>query len=82
MGQVDGKMNTCDRCGKALFVADSQASSESSNWRTIQRYTVDGTLVTRFVCLKCMNDYKDEFSKEDVSFNRFMENKDAEEEAN
>lgn len=75
MGQVDGKMNTCDRCGKALFVADSQSSSESSNWRTIQRYTVDGTPVTRFVCLDCMTEYKDEFSKEDIAFNRFMENK-------
>ena len=74
MGQVEGKMNTCDRCGKALFVADSQASSESSNWRTIQRYTVDGTLVTRFVCLNCMNDYKEEFVSEDIAFNRFMEN--------
>lgn len=80
MGQVDGKMNTCDRCGKALFVANSQSSSESSNWRTIQRYTVDGTPVTRFVCLDCVNDYKNEFTREDQAFNRFMENKSSEEE--
>ena len=72
MGQVEGKMNTCDRCGKALFVASSQEASESSNWREIKRYTVDGTAVTRFVCQECNSEYKDKFSKEDSAFNKFM----------
>lgn len=78
MGQVKGNMCTCDRCGKELFVADSTSSVESSNWRTIKRYTSDGTLVSRFVCLECNNEYKYLVSKEDTSFNNFMKNLDGE----
>lgn len=72
MAQVEGKMNTCDRCGKTVFVSNSQEASESSNWREIRRYTVDGTAVTRFVCQECNAQYKEQFAKEDTSFNKFM----------
>ena len=74
MGQVAGNQNTCDRCNKTLFVPTSQASSESSNWREIKRYTTDGTLITRFVCLDCYKTYQSEFASEDSSFSSFMAN--------
>ena len=74
MGQVAGNQNTCDRCSKQVFVPTTQTSSESSNWRELKRYTVDGALVTRFVCLDCYKAYQSKFASEDTSFNNFMSN--------
>lgn len=61
----------CDR--DSSHSAYTQTSDpENSNWHEIERITVDGNRITRWLCRDCYEQYKSLTQKQDSEFNSFM----------
>ena len=41
----------CDRCSKTLYATEN--APEAQSWRSVKRYTADGTEVSRLLCPDC-----------------------------
>ena len=64
---------TCDRCGKTIYATDN--APEAQSWRDIQRYTADGTAISRLLCPECNAGYRTLAQKHDADFGDYMANR-------
>ena len=69
---------TCDRCGETIYATDNAPAAQS--WRDVQRYTADGTAISRLLCPACNASYRDMAQKQDAAFGDFMAKREGEEE--
>lgn len=60
----------CDRCAKTLYATDN--APEAQSWRTIKRYTADGTEVSRLLCPECHDGYRTLATAQDQAFGDYM----------
>lgn len=60
----------CDRCEKEAYL--KEGSPSLSAWKTITRYTSDGTKQDYVLCPTCHAAYKKHADKADESFLNFM----------
>lgn len=60
----------CDRCAKTLYATDN--APEAQIWRSVKRYTADGTEVSRLLCPNCYDGYRTLASSQDAAFGDFM----------
>ena len=60
----------CDRCAKTLYATDN--APEAQSWRSVKRYTADGTVVSRLLCPGCYDGYRTLASSQDAAFGDFM----------
>lgn len=63
----------CDRCAKTLYSTDN--APEAQSWRSIKRYTADGTEVSRLLCADCYDGYRTLAISHDQAFGDYMANK-------
>lgn len=63
----------CDRCGETIYATDN--APESQSWRGIQRYTADGTGISRLLCPTCNAEYRALAQQQDAAFGDFMASK-------
>ena len=52
----------------------------AQSWRDVQRYTADGTAISRLLCPACNASYRDMAQKQDAAFGDFMAKREGEEE--
>lgn len=64
---------TCDRCGETIYATDNAPASQS--WREIQRYTADGTAISRLLCPTCNAGYREMAQGQDTEFGDYMANR-------
>lgn len=63
----------CDRCAKTIYATDN--APEAQSWRDVQRYTADGTSISRLLCPTCNAEYRALVQTQDTAFGDFMASK-------
>ena len=66
---------TCDRCGESAYL--QQGAAAAGDWREVERFDQYGSKASRLLCKACTDAYKQLAAKQDVAFQEFMSNKEA-----